>query len=60
MARLETIGRQMGAFTLPAGRHMKITASMEKSSLVRHRWGVAVFAAGESLRQPPIRLRITC
>ncbi len=36
----------MRTFALPAGCKMRITASMEKTPLVRHRWSVALFAAG--------------
>jgi hypothetical protein len=35
----------MYEFALPAGCRLKITASMESSSIIRRRWTVAIFAA---------------
>jgi hypothetical protein len=35
----------MRTFALQAGCQMRITASMEKGRLVRHRWSVALFTA---------------
>jgi len=37
----------MYEFGLPAGCQLKITASMESASMVRHRWAVAIFAVGD-------------
>jgi hypothetical protein len=41
----------MYEFSLPAGCRLKITASMENASMVRHRWTVSIFALSD-LHEP--------